>query len=93
MQMVGGPEFEWDQAKSDDCLQNRGFDFGFASRLWEQRVAEREDDRRDYGEVRIQALGKIEDQYFVVVFTWRGTNRRIISARRANEKEVRTWHK
>jgi len=91
--MGGGPDFEWDEAKSQDCLESRGFDFGFASRLWEQRVAEREDDRHDYGEVRIQALGKIDDQYFVVVFTWRGASRRIISARRAQEKEVRKWQK
>jgi uncharacterized DUF497 family protein len=91
--MAGEPEFEWDEGKSQECLEGRGFDFGFASRLWEQRVNEREDNRRDYGEVRIQAPGVIEDQYFVVVFTWRGTSRRIISARRAQEKEVRKWQK
>jgi uncharacterized DUF497 family protein len=91
--MGGGSGFEWDNAKSQECLETRGFDFAFASRLWEQHVVERGDNRRDYGEVRIQALGRIEDQYFVVVFTWRGTIRRIISARRAQQKEVRKWQK
>jgi uncharacterized DUF497 family protein len=91
--MGGGSEFEWDEAKSQECPEKRGFDFAFASRLWERRVIEREDNRRDYGEVRIRALGRIGDQYFVVVFTWRGASGRIISARRANEKEVGRWQK
>jgi uncharacterized DUF497 family protein len=91
--MVGVPDFEWDEAKSLDCFEKRGFDFAFASRLWERRVAEREDNRRDYGEVRIQALGTIDAQYFVVVFAWRGTVRRIISARRASGRDVGKWQK
>jgi uncharacterized DUF497 family protein len=62
-------EFEWDDAKGHNCLEKRGFDFAFASRLWERRVIERQDNRHDYGEIRIQALGTIETQYFVVVFT------------------------
>jgi uncharacterized DUF497 family protein len=43
--------------------------------------------RRDYGERRIVATGKIEDGVFVVVYTWRGRRRRIISARPAKRKE------
>jgi hypothetical protein len=44
-------------------------------------------DRHIYGERRIVALGEIEGEVFVVVYTWRGTYRRIISARRANRRE------
>ncbi len=80
--------FQWDEAKSDKCLAERGFDFEYAARIWNGDVSHKIDDRRDYGEVRIQALGQIEGRFYVVVFTWRDDNRHIISARRAHTKEV-----
>lgn len=83
--------FEWDEAKSQACATSRGFDFAYATRLWKNPVQEREDVRQDYGEVRIQALGRIEGVHFVVVYTWRGKCRHIISARRAHSKEVAKW--
>jgi uncharacterized DUF497 family protein len=90
----GGPDaFEWDESKSQACAVSRGFDFAYATRLWEGRVQEREDARQDYGEVRVQALGRIDGLYFVVVYTWRGKLRHIISARRAHSKEVAKWSK
>jgi uncharacterized DUF497 family protein len=83
--------FESDESKSLACAANRGFDFEYAARIWAGPVLEREDCRRDYGETRIQALGRIGDRYFVVVDTWRGACRHIISARRAHLKEVLKW--
>lgn len=83
--------FSWDEAKSADCLARRGFDFAYATRLWERPVLEREDRRFAYGEIRIQALGEIEGRCFVVVFTWRDDVRHIISARRAHAKEAARW--
>jgi hypothetical protein len=50
-------------------------------------VIEEEDRRRDYGERRIIATGEIGPQAFVVVFVWRGSRRRIISARPAKRRE------
>lgn len=85
------PGFEWDDAKSQYNAFDRGFDFGYASRIWEGDVLERVDHRRDYGEIRIQALGTIEGRHFVVVFTWRGHTRRIISARYVHDDEVLKW--
>jgi uncharacterized DUF497 family protein len=79
--------FEWDEAKSRKNLRERGFDFTFAARIFEQDVLEQEDTRQDYGEQRIIALGEIEGEVFVVVYTWRGPCRRIISARRASRRE------
>jgi uncharacterized DUF497 family protein len=84
-------EFEWDEAKSQACAASRGFDFDYATRLWQGPVLEREDTRKDYGEIRIQALGSIDGLHFVVVYTWRGKCRHIISARRAHSKEVVKW--
>jgi uncharacterized DUF497 family protein len=48
---------------------------------------ERVDRRFDYSEVRVICLGAVRGIEMVVVYTWRGTVRRLISARRADEKE------
>ena len=79
--------FEWNDAKSRKNLRERGFDFAFAARIFDQDVLEHEDTRRDYGGPRLVALGEIDGEVFVVVYTWRGTSRRLISARRANRRE------
>ncbi len=79
--------FEWDEAKSRETFERRGFGFEFAARIFEGAVLERIDTRRDYGEQRIASVGEIESEIFVVVYTWRGTRRRIISARRASRRE------
>ncbi|MFM0322458.1 BrnT family toxin [Caballeronia glebae] len=46
------------------------------------------DDRRDYGEVREVGYVPIRGRTFCVVFTWRNETRRIISLRRANDREL-----
>lgn len=48
-----GPIFEWDQKKSDKNLAERGFDFPYASRIFDGDVLEWEDTRRDYSEQRV----------------------------------------
>ena len=85
-------EFEWADAKSDACLAHRGFDFAYAigAFLDNDRIVGR-DRRWDYGEDRYRLLGAIESRVFVVIYTMRGTTIRIISARRANRKEVREY--
>ncbi len=45
--------FEWDPAKSDPNLRRRGFDFQFASSVFDGPTVEAEDRRRDYGERRV----------------------------------------
>lgn len=49
------------------------------------------DDRYDYGEVRYQARGRINGKGHCVVFTMEGDAMRIISVRRAHEKEMRRY--
>jgi len=80
-------EFEWDPEKERINTTKHKVDFRAASRIWEGIVLQSMDDRRDYGEIRIQALGEVDGRLMVVVFTWRGTTRRIISARKANPRE------
>ncbi|MDO8502067.1 MAG: BrnT family toxin [Gemmatimonadaceae bacterium] len=85
-------EYDWDPAKNDENLQRRGFDFAFASQIFRGIYVQYPDDRADYGERRMIALGLAEGLPLSVVFTDRirtdGTQvRRIISARVSNRKE------
>ncbi len=84
-----GMEFEWDEAKNITCFDRRGFDFAYAVRAFldPHRIVE-QDRRRDYGENRYRLLGTVDGRVYVVVYTVRGSAVRIISARKANGKEV-----
>jgi uncharacterized protein len=84
--------FEWDEAKSRRTFRQRGFGFDYAAGIFGDLTLEKRDDRREYGEIRMQAIGRIGNDILFVVYTDRGEVRRIISARRANRKERRLWH-
>jgi uncharacterized DUF497 family protein len=79
--------FEWDEAKSEANLRERGFDFAYAALIFDGPTLEWDDVRQDYGERRIQAIGQVDEDVLFVVYTWRGAVRRIISARLANRRE------
>ncbi|HET8995736.1 MAG TPA: BrnT family toxin [Acetobacteraceae bacterium] len=72
--------FEWDEAKRRANVAQHGVDFIDAALIFRNPVLEAEDRRGDYGEQRLRALGHVGGDFFMVVFTWRGNNRRIISA-------------
>ncbi|QOJ19717.1 MAG: BrnT family toxin [Gammaproteobacteria bacterium] len=46
-----------------------------------------QDTRRDYGELRMIALAPINERLYCVVYVDRGDDRRIISLRKANQRE------
>ena len=50
-----------------------------------------EDDRQDYGEVRYVTIGFLDESMVVLVWTRRDDAHRIISMRRANERERRLY--
>jgi uncharacterized DUF497 family protein len=88
--------FSWDSRKSETNLAERGFDFEFASLIFEQPILERVDDRRDYGESRILAVGVAQGIHLTVAYTDRSEpdqdiERRIISARRSNRRERKAY--
>jgi len=83
--------FEFDPKKNRDNVAKHRVDFATAARIWEDCVFEREDARRDYGEKRFIALGAVEGRAMVVVYTWRGSRRRLISARKANGDEGKIY--
>lgn len=49
------------------------------------------DDRKEYGEERRIVIGEIEGRGFVVVYALRGNVIRLISARKANEREQKKY--
>ena len=87
--------FAWDRRKSADNLRIRGFDFGFATLIFEGPTLERVDQRRDYGETRVIAVGLAQGLAVTVVYTDRaepgGMVRRIISARLSNRREHQAY--
>ena len=83
-------EFEWDETKSETCFQERGFDFAYAAQaFFDPNRLIRADLRHSYGEDRFQLTGRIGSRIFVVVYTPRANATRIISARKANNREVK----
>lgn len=85
-------EFEWDSDKSDAYFAERGFDFAYVLQAFMDAARLiRKDSRWDYGEDRYQLLGAIDGRIFFVVYTIRGTVLRIISARKANLREVNDY--
>lgn len=84
-------EFEWDLDKSDATYVLRGFDFGLAAEIFAGPIIKTVDSRRDYGEVRVHAIGKAAGMTLVVICTDRDNSRRIISARLASRKERLQW--
>jgi len=82
-------EFEWDQAKDKSCFLQRGFDFLYVLRAFDDPNRMIKKDRRwDYGEERYQLLGEVEGRVFFVAYTVRKNIIRIISARKANRRET-----
>ena len=90
--------FSWDAPKNSRNLRERGFDFDFATQIFDATTLERVDSRRDYGERRMIALGKAQDIALTVVYTDRAEaggeiNRRIISARKSSRREREAYQK
>ena len=68
-------------------LRERGLDFRRANELFEGPTVTYEDDRRDYGETRWLTFGLLDQRMVFVAWTERGQTRRIISMRKANDRE------
>jgi uncharacterized protein len=85
-------EFEWDEAKAGRNIAKHGVPFEYAARVFlDLHRMDIEDARRDYGEERRITLGAIEGRLFAVAYTLRGKIVRLISARKANERERRNY--
>ena len=80
-------KIEFDPIKDARNFEKHGISLAEAETLLGGFIIEREDDRKDYGEVRIIATGEISGRVFVCVYTRRGNAFRPISLRPANKVE------
>ena len=84
--------FEWDEDKSEACFEDRGFDFTYAAQaFFDPHRWVRADLRFDYGEPRFMLLGQVKGRLFSLIYTPRSHAIRIISARKANAREVKLY--
>lgn len=80
-------EISFDPVKRALCLAERGLDFADAGRVFDGPVFEFEDDRFVYPERRYSTIGLLNDRMVVVIWTEMTGGRRVISMRKANERE------
>lgn len=81
------PLFEFDPAKSEANRAKHGIDFFAAQAIWEDDEAI-EAPAREVSEERYLVVGRVGATLWTAVITYRGSTIRIISVRRARDKEV-----
>ena len=86
-------KIEYDPAKRELTLVHRGLDMARAGEVFDGATLTIIDDRMDYGETRFITVGKLEGRMVVAVWTERGDARRIVSLRKANEREQKIYGK
>jgi uncharacterized DUF497 family protein len=85
--------FEWDEGKRAANLAKHGVDFVAVESFDFASALILTDDRKDYGEERRNALGLIGTRLHVLTFTWRDKTVRVISLRKANAREAKTYER
>jgi uncharacterized DUF497 family protein len=82
----------WDEAKNRRNIKDHGIAFDDAKRIFESPTVERVDDRFEYGEVRVYAIGVVNGLEITVIYTdCDDDERRIISAWRSEPHERRAY--
>ena len=83
--------FELDPLKDEANKRKHGLPLDLGMQVFDAHFVEEQDIRIDYGETRFVAMGPVAalaDRICVVVYTWRGAKRRLISFRKANDEEI-----
>ena len=87
-------EYTWSEIKNRRNLKLHGIAFEDAVGIFEGPTVERIDDRFDYGEQRVYAIGLVNELEITVIYTDTDVDeRRIISAWRAEPHERRHYWK
>lgn len=81
----------FDSAKDETNLTKHGLSLDDARGIDWNTLLAIEDVRHDYGEVRMIGYAFMGTRLHCVVFTDRANERRIISLRKANKKEVQNY--
>ena len=86
-------QFEFDADKQPLNLHKHGIDLRDAAYVFlDTHRLDAADERKDYGEERRVVVATVEDRVLVVVYTRRADAIRLISARKANEREQKRYY-
>ena len=83
----------FDPAKNERNVRIRGVAFESAAEFDFENALVNVDQRRDYGEARYVALGRLGSRLHVLCFTEVDDGIRVISFRKANSREVSRYAK
>ncbi len=83
--------YVYDTVKDRTNRAKHGLSLALAEILVSRPYVSMTDDRFDYGERREVAFGLINDRLFVCVYTDRVAERRVISLRKANRREMKRY--
>jgi uncharacterized DUF497 family protein len=84
-------EFEWDEEKRRRALDERGLGFADVVHFDLRNANVFEDERKEYGERRFIAFGYLFGRLCCLVFAQRESRMRVVSLRKANEREKRKY--
>jgi len=84
-------DIEFDPAKNTRNIELRGIAFDFAAEMEFDSALVMLDTRNDYGEDRFSATGIIAGRVQVLIFKPTQTGIRVISLRKANEREAKRY--
>jgi uncharacterized protein len=86
-------ELEWDEKKRLNALYERGLDFADVAKFdWDSLETE-PDFRHNYGELRFNTIGYLKGVLCIYCWTPRNEKMRIISLRKANDRERKVYIK
>ena len=81
-------QISFDLNKSEVNILERGLTFDLVKEFDFETALFAVDNRRDYGEIRIRALGRLNNRVHALVFVKTSSGIRVISFRKANTREV-----
>ncbi len=82
---------ECDEEKRARTIEVRGLDVTRVADVLRDATLTVEDDRQDYGEIRVITIGFLDDAMVVLVWTPRDNAYRIIGMRKANDRERKLY--
>jgi len=84
-------EIEFDEAKRQWTLDNRGLDFADATTVFDGPTFTQQDDRYDYPEPRYQTYGLLNERLVMLAWTPTPNGIHVISMRKCNDREKRKF--
>ena len=82
---------EWDYEKNKLNIKKHWLDFSDAKYIFQNPILSKVDERFEYDEIRYIWLGNLDWRIVAMIYTIRNGKHRIISLRKANEKEQKIY--